>query len=294
MGILRQHVDEKTEHANVVRDGVQRLRLLFRAAATGRQRAHLALHIQRRLHCLVLVEDRQRTLHLVQHGIDLAQRRAPRGVQVILVEHLLDLAQAALHFARQHGHRRILPERMRQRVLPWRGVKQRGAPRQRQQARADQRGVRVEVTRQVAQLAQALLDKQQRAGHLDAELVAASGKRRHERIAGGAHHVAQQLRQRRRLQLAAGTGQRGQRRIKVRFERRVAVARQPLPGRLGLGQRRIRRLQRHSVGAMITAACVIGRHHAGQAKGVLQQLRCGVRRGRGGDEEQCVAQHRLG
>ena len=76
MRILRQHVDEKTERANVLRDVVQRRRLPLQAVFTGRQRPHRALHMQRRVHRLVLVEDRQRALQLVQHGIDQAQRRA--------------------------------------------------------------------------------------------------------------------------------------------------------------------------------------------------------------------------
>ena len=96
-----------------------------------------------------------------------------------------------------------------------RRVGRRFAGGKRQQARTDDCGVLSEIGRQLAHLVKALLDEQQRGGHLEPELVTAAER---DRIAGGAAKCAQQLRQRRRAQLLACTGQRGQRLVEACFK----------------------------------------------------------------------------
>ena len=289
--VAAQHVDIKAHRADVAGNVLQYGGVLLRHAGGRHQVFDLIADVLGRLHRLVLVEDGQRALQLVQQRIDAGQRRPAGCVEVVIVEHLLDLAQAGFHFDRQHGDCLSLGDLARQVALPLRCVRRRLARCQRQQACADHFGVVGKIVGQLAHLVESLLDEQHGGGHLHAELVAAAGG---DRIAGGARQLAQQLRQGRRAQLVAGAGQGRQRLVKILFELDARFGGDAVPVGLGLGQRVLGGFQGLRIDAAVAAAVVIGRHHAGQAVGAAQQLGVVGRRAGGGDEKQGVAQHCLG
>ena len=268
--ILREHVDKEAERADVLCDVLQRGRVQFRVAFRSCQCAHCFLDVQGGAHGVFLVEDGDGALQLVQHRIDLRERLALGGIGIVIVKHLFNLAQAVLHFSRQHCDRLVLLDLARQVALPlWRG--RRGlAGRQRQQALADDDGVSFEVVRQLANLAQAMLDEQHRCCHFERELVLAPA---HERGDRGALHFLHQRCQRRCAKPGAGGGDDVQLRFEFGFEAFVRVARQLVPGVGGAGERILGAAQRFRIDPAVTLLLVVGRYHAVDAVGTAQRLR---------------------
>jgi hypothetical protein len=105
---------------------------------------------------------------------------------------------------------------------------------------------------------------------------------------------AQQLRQCRRAQLFAGAGQARQRGVELARRRRALFAGDAVPALLGFEQGFPGVLQQLGIDAAVAAFQVIRRHLPFQAPGIAQQARIRRRLGRGADEEQGVAQQRLG
>ena len=192
--VLRQHVDKEAQRAHVLRDVVQRLRLVRRIDLAARQRLHRRLHMTYRLSRIVLVQHRQGALQLVQHRLQLRQGRALRLVCVIVVQHLLHLAQADLHFPGQRNDRVVLLHLPGQAVLPLRRLRRRDASHQRLQTRADGVRMRREVVRQMTDVLQAMLGKQQGRRHLQRQFLAAAGA---DRAPRHVRQLAQQRSQRR-------------------------------------------------------------------------------------------------
>ena len=289
--ILGQHVDKKAQRADVLGDVLQRRRFQFRVAFGRGQGAHGFLHVQRGAHGVFLVQDRDRALQLVQHRVDLAQGRTLGAVRIVIVEHLLDLAQAVFHLGGQHRDGVVLLDLARQVALPLRRVRRSLSGGHRQQALTDDRGVRIEVLGQLANLVQAMLDEQHGAGHLQAEHLVAA---RRDRILGGLDQLVLQPGQRRSAQLFAGGGDAGQLLFEFGFLGGIDFSGQLVPGDLGARQRFLGGLERFGVDAAVALLVVVGRHHVVHAVGAAQCL--GGRRwvaGRG-DKEQGVAHHRLG
>ncbi len=291
LAVLAQHVGKEAERADIPGDVVQRRGLGGNVAFALPQRAHRVAHVHGGARGFVLVEDAQRAFDLMEQGRGRVERAAfELRLVVVFVEQLLDLAQAALDLAGQHGHGLALLDAAGQFVLPLRRVRRRFTGGQGQQALAHHFGVLVEVLGQLAHLVQAVFDEQHGRRHLQPELVAAAGG---DRVAGGLAELAQQLGQRRRAEFVAGAGQGGQGRVEVRFAGIVGVHRQLVPVGLRAGQRFLGFLQRGRVDLAVAALGIVGRHRAFEAEGAAQfgSLAFGLRCG--GNEEQRIAQHRV-
>ena len=269
--ILGQHIDEKAQRTDVLGDVLQRRRFELRIAFGGGQRAHCFLHVQRGAHGVFLIQDRDRALQLVQHRIDLTQGWTLGAVRIVIVEHLFNLAQAVFHLGGEHRDSLVLLDPARQVALPLRSDGRRLPGGQRQQALANKDGVCIKVVGQLANLVQAVLDKQHGAGHLEAEHVVAT---RGDRIFGRLDKLVLQPCQRRGAQLVAGRGDGGELLFEFGFLGGIDFGSQLVPGDLGPRECFLGRLERVGIDAAVALLVVIGRHHVVDAIGAAQGPGC--------------------
>ena len=182
--MLRQHFNEETERADILRDVLQCLQIGYcigdwLAGRFDRYRLRKALHcsarVLHRTQRIVLFQDRQYTTNLMQYWIDVDQCIAFGGVIEVLVQQFLNLAQTGFHLTGQHHHALSLLRLARQVVKPWRRVLRCLTGGNRQQARGECIGPFREVVGQAMNLIQRIFNEQQAGRDLQAEAAVGPG-----------------------------------------------------------------------------------------------------------------------